>query len=195
MALQPLSPFTPSRPFGAGAGDPFMMLHREMNRLFDDIARGGGAPAGGQQNQGGVMLAPQMDVVETDKEVRIEAELPGVTEKDIEIDLNEDVLTIRAEKRRESKQERHGVHFSERSFGSFQRSLRLPFPIHAEQVQAHFKDGVLSVTLPKTKAQERSRRIPVQSPQQQDGGQSATGQHAPDMKNGGQSATARTLPI
>lgn len=183
MALYPINLFNPSRPFGSGPNDPFMMLHREMNRLFDDVARGGATPAGGTQNQGGMMISPQMDVSETDKEVHIEAELPGVLEKDIEVNLNEDVLTIRAEKRQENKKERHGVHFSERSFGSFQRSLRLPFPIEPDQVQARFENGVLSVTLPKTKAQERNRRIPVKSTQQQGGDSQRAEQIAPSVKD------------
>ena len=88
-----------------GGGDPFLTLHREMNRLFDDVLRGGAVPAGGQSgSQGGVLLVPHMDVSETDKEVRIQAELPGVSEKDIDISLDGDVLTIRGEKRQERKQ-------------------------------------------------------------------------------------------
>jgi len=114
-----------------------------------------------------VLLAPHTDVSETDKEVRIQAELPGVSENDIEVSLHEDVLTIRAEKKQEHKEEREGVHFSERAFGTFQRSLRLPFQLNPDQVQARFVNGVLSVTVPKTQPQERSRRIQVQGPQPQ----------------------------
>ena len=165
MARYPISLFTPGGLMGAGSADPFLMLHREMNRLFDDVARGGIASGGGQQGQGGLMLAPHMDVSETDKDVRIQAELPGVAEKDIEVSLNEDVLTIRAEKRQEREDARQGVHVSERSFGTFQRSLRLPFPVDSDQVQAQFENGVLHVTLPKTQPQERTRRIPVQGGQ------------------------------
>ena len=114
-----------------------------------------------------MLLAPHMDVSETDKEVRIQAELPGVSENDIDVSLHEDVLTIRAEKKQERKEEREGVHFSERAFGTFQRSLRLPFQLNPDQVQARFVNGVLSVTMPKTQPQERSRRIQVQGTQQQ----------------------------
>jgi HSP20 family protein len=148
---------------GFGGADPFLTLHREMNRLFDDVMRGGGVATGGQgSSESGVLLAPQMDVTETDKEVRIKAELPGVTDNDVQVSLDENVLTIRAEKRQERRDEREGVHFSERTFGTFQRSLRLPFQVNPDQVRARFENGVLTVTLPKAQPQERSRRIQVQ---------------------------------
>jgi HSP20 family protein len=121
-----------------GGGDPFLTLHREMNRLFDDALRGSPAAAGSQGAQGS-LLAPHMDVSETEKEIRIQAELPGVNENDVDVSLNEDVLTIRAEKKQERKEEREGVYVSERSFGTFQRSLRLPFQVDAEKVQARFE--------------------------------------------------------
>lgn len=196
MARYPITLFTPGSLTGSGMADPFLALHREMNRLFDDAMRGGLAPSGTQAGQGGALLAPHMDVSETDKEVRIQAELPGVSEKDIEISLNDDVLTIRAEKQQERKEERKGVHFSERSFGTFQRSLRLPFPVREDQVQAHFENGVLSVTMPKAQPQERTRRIPVQSASQQGGqqaqlpqDQAGTGQSMPPPANGAQQSS------
>ena len=79
MARYPLTLFTPGGLTSAGPGDPFLALHREMNRLFDDVLRGGSVPAAGQ-GQGGSLLAPHMDVTETDKEVRLQAELPGDTQ-------------------------------------------------------------------------------------------------------------------
>ncbi len=156
--------FSPGSLVGTGGGDPFVALHREMNRLFDDVLRGGSSSAQGP-GQGGVVLAPHMDVSETDKEVRLKAELPGVSDKDIEVSLDDDVLTIRAEKRQERREEREGVHVSERAFGTFQRSVRLPFPVNADQVKAGFENGVLTVTLPKTQPEEKTRRIQVQGSQ------------------------------
>jgi HSP20 family protein len=158
--------FNPGTLLSVGT-DPFLTLHREMNRLFDDVMRGGAPTTAGQSGgQGAVLLAPSMDVSETDKEARVKVELPGVSEDDIEISLNDDVLVIRAEKRQERKEEREGVHFSERAFGTFQRSLRLPFQVDPDQVQARFENGVLTVALPKTQPQERSCRIQVQGTQQ-----------------------------
>src|SRR5919202_3979928 len=129
MARVP-SLFSPSSLWGAGGSDPFLTLHREMNRLFDDVLRGSLTPSGGPgTSQAGALLTPHMDVSETDQELRIQAELPGVSENDIEVSLHEDVLTIRAEKKQERKEEREGVHIRERSYGTFQRAIRLPFPV------------------------------------------------------------------
>jgi HSP20 family protein len=191
MARVP-SLFSPGSIFGAGGPDPFLTLHREMNRLFDDVLRGAPASAGGQGGgQGGVLLAPQMDVSETDRDVRIQAELPGVSENDIEVALDDDVLTIRAEKKQERKEEREGVHFSERSFGTFQRSLRLPFQVDPDQVQASFENGVLRVTVPKTQPQERSRRIQVQGSRGQASLQNEAGQ--PGQESGQQGGSGSSV--
>jgi len=145
-------------------GDPFLSLHREMNRLFDDVFRGNLAEGegSGQAAQGGSIIPARMNVSETENEFRITAELPGVTEQDVDVRLDDDMLTIRGEKRSEQKDEKENYHFVERSFGSFQRSLRLPFAVDPEQVQARFENGILTVTLPKTQQQERSRRIQIQ---------------------------------
>lgn len=156
--------FTPGALIGSGfvGSDPFLSLYRGMNRLFDDVLNSGSVQSAEQGSRGGLLLAPQMDVTETDNDVRIRAELPGVSDNDVDVSLNDDVLTIRAEKKRELKEEREGVHVSERAFGTFQRSLRLPFQVSPDQVQASFENGVLTVTLPKAQPQERSRRIQVQ---------------------------------
>jgi HSP20 family protein len=162
MARNPLSPYRSGGMMERGfGGDPFMSLHREMNRLFDDVFRGSfGGQSGG--SQGGGAMVPHMDVSETDKEVRICAELPGVSEKDVDVTLDNDVLTIRGEKRFEREDEKENYHVSERSFGTFQRMLRLPFSVDPGQVKANFENGVLTVTLPKGKEQQRTRRIEVQ---------------------------------
>jgi HSP20 family protein len=92
-------------------------------------------------------------------------ELPGVTEQDIDLSLDQDVLTIRGEKKFEQSEggEREAFHFMERSYGAFQRSIRLPGPLDPEQVQASFENGVLQITLPKAQQQERSQKIQIQS--------------------------------
>jgi HSP20 family protein len=173
MARNPMTPFRPGG--GLFPGDPFLSLHREMNRLFDDVFRGAALPAAsGSQGQGdvGAFVNASMNVSETDKEFRITAEPPGVTEQDIAVSLDDDVLTIRGEKKFERKDDKENFHFVERSYGTFQRSLRLPYAVESEQVRASFENGVLTVTVPKTERQERSRRIQVQ-------GRGATGQGAP----------------
>lgn len=125
----------------------------------------------------GTFVNANMNVSETDKEIRITAELPGVTEQDLDISLDDDVLTIRGEKKFERKDEKENFHFVERSYGTFQRSLRLPYAIESEQVQANFENGVLTVAVPKTGWQERSRRIQVQ-------GRGAGGQGSQDAQSG-----------
>jgi HSP20 family protein len=169
MALNPLTPF---RSGGGLGGDPFVSLHREMNRLFDDVFRG--MPAAGTRQAGsGTVLDASMNVSETESEIRVTAELPGVDPNDIDITLNDDVLTIRGEKKFERQDEKENFHFVERSYGTFQRSVRLPFAVNPEKVKARFENGVLTVTLPKTGQQERSRRIQIQS--------GAEGQARPDQ--------------
>lgn len=120
---------------------PFTSLQREMNRLFEDFFPARGAQPG--------FFAPEIDVSETDKEIRIAVDLPGVDQKDVDVTLDDDVLTIRGEKRSERKEEKENYHFSERSFGSFQRALRLPLRVDAAKIKADFDNGVLKVTVPK----------------------------------------------
>ncbi len=163
MARNPLTPYRSGGLLGGGGLDDIFSLHRDMNRLFDQVMGGGLAPGG--QGAAGSVISARMNVVETDSEVRIEAELPGVTENDVDVSLDDDVLTIRGEKRFERKDEKERHHFVERSYGTFQRAVRLPFPVDPEQVQARFENGVLTVTLPKSAQQDRTRRIQVQSGQ------------------------------
>jgi HSP20 family molecular chaperone IbpA len=108
-----------------------------------------------------------MNVSETDKEIRITAESPGVTEQDIDFSLDDDVLTMQGEKKLERKDNKEIFHFVERSYGTFQCSLRLPYAVESEQVQASFENGVLTVTVSKTRRQERSRRIRFKAAAQQ----------------------------
>ncbi len=182
------NPLTPSRSgLGlTGGNDPFLSLHREMNRLFEDVLRGTALPAmTGSQGKGGVsnIVNAHMDVSETENESRITAELPGVTEQGIEVSLDDDVLTIRGEKRFERKDEKENFRFMERSYGTFQRSLRLPYALNPDQVHASFENGVLTVTVPKSGQQQRSRRIQVQG--RGSGGQNAQGSQEGQGTSGG----------
>ena len=137
---------------------PLLSLHREVNRLFDDVFRGFGVPAfGGLGRNGGW---PHVEFSETDKEIRVTAELPGLDEKDVEISVEEGVLALRGEKRAEIEDKDRG--YSERSYGRFERRIGLPQGIDREHANATFRNGVLAVTLPKTEAAKQNvRRIPV----------------------------------
>lgn len=141
--------------------DPFMSLHREMNRLFDDVFRGFGArpPAfGGASSFGGGW--PSVEISDGEKEVRVTAEVPGLEEKDIEVLLEDGVLTLKGEKRSETEDK--DKRFSERFYGRFERRIPLGFEVEDDKVSADFRNGVLSVILPKTeRAQAKARRIAI----------------------------------
>lgn len=144
------------------ASDPFFRLQNEMNRLFDDAFVGWGPPAA-TRREADEARAPRIDLRDADHAVEIEAELPGVDEKDINVEISDNLLTIRGEKRFERKDEREGEYrLLERSYGSFSRSMTLPFAVDPDAVEASFKNGVLKLTLPKPpEAQARTRRIAI----------------------------------
>ena len=147
-------------PFTATAlsnrGDPFLELHREMNRLFDDASRGLG---GGRDTTDMALIAPRMDIHESENALEVTAELPGVSQNDVDLRIEGDVLTIRGEKRKERQDQQ--AHVVERSYGSFQRSVQLPFAPDPEQVEANFEHGVLTVVLPKKGQQEKAQKIQI----------------------------------
>ncbi|AEH87535.1 MULTISPECIES: Hsp20/alpha crystallin family protein [Mesorhizobium] len=141
--------------------DPFMNLHREMSRLVDDMFRGFDSrlPSMGRLSSFGGGW-PSVEISETDKEIRVTAEIPGMEEKDIEVLLDDGVLTLRGEKQAETDDKER--QFSERFYGRFERRIPLGFEVAEDKVAADFRNGVLSVTLPKTeKAQSRTKRIPI----------------------------------
>jgi HSP20 family protein len=136
--------------------NPVMSLHREMNRLFDDVFRGF-EDSRLFEGRGGW---PSMDVEETDKEYRVTAELPGLEERDVEVLLQDGLLTVRGEKKLES--ENRNRTYSERFYGRFERQITLDRDVDDSAVNATFKNGVLTVTVPKSaRAVERSKRIPI----------------------------------
>ena len=139
-------PATPSR--DRDEGDPFMTLHREMNRLFDDVFRTFDmAPFGSFGGTGRRAGWPSVEVSETDKDVRISAELPGLEDKDVEVLMGDGVLTIRGEKKSEIEDKERA--FSERTYGRFERRIPLAWEVEEDRIDASFKKGVLTVTLPK----------------------------------------------
>lgn len=137
------------------AGEPSLFsLHREMDRLFDDMLRGFG-PDLLSRRPGW----PQLEVEETESEYRVHAELPGLDDKDVEVLMQDGVLVIRGEKRVETE-DRHRA-FSERFYGRFERRLALE-GADEDRVQARFHKGVLTVTAPKSnEGRDRVKRIPI----------------------------------
>jgi HSP20 family protein len=124
-----------------------------MNRLLEDSM----VPTreGGQRAQG--IVPVRVDVYETDEDVVVKSDLPGVKPEDVDISYSENTLTIKGQFQEEKETERENVHIRERRYGSFQRSVALPTAVKAEEARAEFEDGVLRVTLPKTEEQKPKR--------------------------------------
>lgn len=149
---------------------PFENLRQEIDRLFDDFHPLGWRSALGRTpgnevpwpKLGALQIAPAVDLVEKDHEFEITCELPGMDEKDIDLKLAGDVLTIKGEKT-EQKEEREKDYFvSERRYGSFQRSFQLPDGIDSSKIEASFTKGVLTVKMPKSaEAQKKEKKIEV----------------------------------
>ena len=144
----------------ARADNPFFSLQREIDRLFDDFTRG--FPSfdtfGGSLNK----MLPTMDVSETDKEIEITAELPGLEEKDVQVNLADNILTIRGEKKAQKEEKDKDYRLVERSYGSFERSLELPPNVDADAIKATIKKGVLKVVVPKP-APAQSKKVEVKA--------------------------------
>ncbi|HWA60030.1 MAG TPA: Hsp20/alpha crystallin family protein [Caulobacteraceae bacterium] len=127
----------------ASGHDAFTSLQKEIDRVFDEFGRGFSRLS---------PLTPRMDVAETDKDIEITAELPGLEEKDVKVELAGDTLTISGEKKTESEHKDKNVWFSERNYGSFTRRLSLPQGVKAEDIKADLTKGVLKVTVAKPAA-------------------------------------------
>ena len=141
--------------------EPFSSLHREIDRLFDDFARGLPSLTSFGAGNGGKLM-PSIDVVETDKEIEITAELPGLEEKDVQINVADNLLTIRGEKKAEREEKDKDYRIVERSYGAFERTLELPSGVDAEAIKASIAKGVLKVTVPKP-APKQAKKIEVKS--------------------------------
>ncbi|HEX2966296.1 MAG TPA: Hsp20/alpha crystallin family protein [Syntrophorhabdaceae bacterium] len=138
--------------------NPFLMLRSEMDRLFDSYFRGSelerfGGPMGFQ---------PKVNIADSEKDITVSVEIPGMDEKDIELALTKDALTIKGEKREEKEDKGKNYHRMERTYGSFSRTLPLPVEINTDKAEAAYKKGVLTIVLPKTdKAVKETKKIPI----------------------------------
>lgn len=143
-----------------------------MDRLFDDFFSGWLAPAGRRFGTDPPrrfqvplgMTHPAVDVAENDHEYRISAELPGMTDKDVEVTLANGTLVLKGEKRQEKEERAEGYYVSERHYGSFQRAFRLPDDVKADAIEAQLRDGVLTVMLPKSaKLRAEHRKVEIKA--------------------------------
>ncbi|MBI2586074.1 MAG: Hsp20/alpha crystallin family protein [Rhodospirillales bacterium] len=145
--------------------DPFHAMQMEMNRLFEDFWPDFEMPALASGNGGrAAVVAPRVDVSETEKEIQVTAELPGLQEKDVEVTFADGMLTIAGERKteKEEKDEDKKYYVKERSYGSFKRMLALGEDVEEGKIKAEFKNGVLTVVLPKAKeVVAKTKRIPI----------------------------------
>lgn len=161
MSIRSMLPWaSPRRTMTRGerGGDPFLSLKREMDRVFENFWDRFERPFGMEPTAG----FPRTDISETEDEIEVAMELPGIDEKDIDVSVSEDVITVRGEKKDEREEEKKGYYLSERSYGSFHRTIPIPPGVDADKAEARFRKGVLTITLPKTDdAKSKTRRIEV----------------------------------
>jgi len=156
--------------------NPFTMMRRfseDMDRMFsgawDDREFGSRELAS---------WAPPIDVREHNGNLVVSAELPGLNKDDVKVEVTGDGLVIQGERKREHEEDRGGVHRSERSYGSFYRSIPLPEGANIEQAKAQFNNGVLEVRVPIPKSQQKTRQIPIEAGEERKPVSSQTGQQA-----------------
>ena len=151
------------RPLDFWGGNRFFShMGTGIDRLFDDFF--GGSLLRQILPEGRDMYSPSIDIKETKDAVKIAAEMPGIDEKDIDVSVHDGLLTISGEKKVLKEENELGYHHIERSYGCFSRDIPLPDTVETDNIGANFKNGLLTVTLPKTqKAIEQSRKIPVSS--------------------------------
>lgn len=138
--------------------DPLRNFRSEFDRLFDDFFTQ--LPTTKQEHS--PLADIRIDVSETDSEIRLRAELPGLEEKDIDLELTRDVLTLRGEKRFQKEEDGRNYHLVECSYGSFSRTIRLPFEAESKDVSATYKNGLLTVSIQKpVKKKEETQKITV----------------------------------
>jgi len=160
---QELKKTEPATPAMERYSDPFAAMRAEMDRVFDSfLGRGFGRLTNPMRSEWSEPLLPKIDVRETKEDLVVEAELPGMDEKDVTVTLSHGVLTMKGEKKSEREEKKDDYHLMERSYGSFQRSFRVGDGIDPDKVTAAFDKGVLKVTLPKRpEAMKAEKRIPI----------------------------------
>ncbi len=140
-------------------GWPLTLFRGEVDRLFDQFF-GGASPRSAESSTAFSSWYPSLDVAESDTEVTLKVEVPGLNPKDVELSLSGNMLTVQGEKREESEEKEKDYYVSERRFGSFRRTIELPDTIDPESINAEQRDGILTVRLKKTKGGSK-KRIPV----------------------------------
>jgi HSP20 family protein len=165
------SAWLPARREWQGAWpEPLANLHNEIDRFFDEITRAVGLPVGGWDRllapikEAEDWFKPSVEIATTENEYTVNVELPGVSEKDVTVEVTGDTLRIAGEKKQEKEEKSKDYYFTERAYGSFERLLTLPEDAEAEGINAKFKNGVLTITIPrKAQPQSEAKRIEVKT--------------------------------
>lgn len=145
--------------FGA---DPMVGFRKAMDRLFEDFTSDFDEIVPASWSRTLQSFTPKLDLEERDDKIVLTAELPGLTDKDVQVEVNKDYLTVKGEKKSVREEKDKNNFFSERSYGSFERTIRLPSEIIKDKIDAAVKDGILTVTLPKSpEAKKDVKKIPV----------------------------------
>lgn len=165
MSVRNIVPWRRSAPatYRGTNDNPFLSLHREMNRLFDDAFRGfdGNFPAF-DRLPGFAAGWPSVEVNDREGEIRVSAEMPGLEQDDVELLLEDDTLVLRGDKKSETEDSER--QFTERYYGHFERRIPLGYEVDQDKVDASFKNGVLTVTLPKTTQENsKAKRISIKN--------------------------------
>ncbi len=151
------------RPFGSFSHG-MDSLHKEMDLLFEDFWKGNDRPSLMTKPWDYAHLNTRLDVTEDEKAFHVKIELPGMDQKDVDITLSDGLLTIRGDKKQEEEEKDKDFYRSERTFGSFRRTLTIPVEVDESKIEASFKKGVLSIELPKTdEAQKKVKHITVKA--------------------------------
>ena len=138
----------------------FTDFDRRMDNLFDEVFGGSLVSYVVPETRG--IFSPRTDIKESDKDFRVSAEMPGIDHKDIDVSIHNGILTISGEKKVEKEEKSTDYHHVERSYGCFSRSISLPDYVNTDKIEAMYKNGVLTVSLPKTeKAMKLSKKIDV----------------------------------
>lgn len=175
MAKQPAKKETKAEPAAPAPAEryvhPLQQFRNEMDQLFDGFFGRSMSPFRGRdlwswepfrEFRGTSGFAAPIDLKESETGYTVEAELPGMSEKDIELELHDGMLTLKGEKRSERDEKKDDYHVTERSFGSVHRTIRVPDGVEEDKIAADFKNGVLTVTLPKSReARKKARKIAV----------------------------------
>jgi len=169
MSIRDLAPWNWGKkevrlPVQRGAnGDPFEALRSEMNHVFDGFFRDFGlAPWGQFRDVLGDGVSPRVDIAENENEVQVKAELPGLSEKEVEVSLAGGVLVLKGEKKQETQEKRGDRQYRECTYGSFHREIQLPCEVQDDKAEAAFKNGLLTIRIPKTaEAKRKTHKIQV----------------------------------